>query len=97
MFALIVWQAVAIPFKLCFDNSNSITDKSATYYIDMCIDIFFVLDMLFAFNTGFFKNGVLILNRKLIVVNYILSWFLIDLLATFPYVYVVQWVSPVGS
>jgi hyperpolarization activated cyclic nucleotide-gated potassium channel 2 len=93
MFFWIVWQAIYLPFKLCFDTTN--LSSESLIGLDYAIDLCFGIDMLINFNTGYYKNGVLIMNRKLIVINYMKSWFWMDLIATFPYVYVIQWVSPI--
>jgi len=50
----------------------------------------FAVDIVFAFNTGYYKNGVLILNRKLIIIDYVKQWFLMDLISTFPYSLVIE-------
>lgn len=44
-----------------------------------------MLDIVVSFNTGFYKKGYLVLKRKQIVLNYLKTWFLIDLIASFPY------------
>lgn len=49
-----------------------------------------MLDIFVQFNTGFYSQGKLINLRKKIIVNYIKSWFLIDLVASFPYNWVIQ-------
>ena len=54
-----------------------------TYVIDSC----FFIDILIAANTGFYKNGVLIMKRSMIIVTYFKTWFFWDLLATFPFDY----------
>ncbi len=54
------------------------------------IDVCFGFDIILAFNTGYYKNGVLILNRKLVVLNYLKSWFFLDAVSTFPYGAVVE-------
>ena len=45
----------------------------------------FMLDIFVNFNTGFYTRGNLITARKLIIKNYVSTWFLIDVLASFPY------------
>lgn len=45
----------------------------------------FLIDIVFSFNTGFYKKGYLVMKRKDIVINYIKTWFFIDLVASFPY------------
>jgi len=52
------------------------------------LDIIFMVDILFSFNTGFYKKGYLIMKRRDIIINYVKTWFLMDLLASFPYSWV---------
>lgn len=60
MFFLILWQAVVIPYRLCFDiNAN---DNKAMSGIEATIDILFACDILFCLNTGFYKGGILVMN-----------------------------------
>ena len=49
------------------------------------IDIIFIFDIVMTFNTGFYKKGYLVMKRRDIVIEYMKSWFLIDLVASFPY------------
>ena len=58
---------------------------------DTIIDVFFLLDILINFNTGYYKKGVLIMNRKDIIVNYLKTWFILDLLASFPYSWIINY------
>ena len=37
------------------------------------------------FNTGFYRKGVVVMKRREIILNYLKTWFLLDLLASFPY------------
>lgn len=53
------------------------------------IDVSFMLDVLVQFNTGFYRRGNLVNSRKEIVINYIETWFLIDVLASLPYNYII--------
>ena len=55
------------------------------YYIELMQDVFFLLDILLQFNKGYYDKGALILYRPYIVRSYIKTWFLLDLLASFPY------------
>lgn len=82
MFLWIVWEAIYVPVQLCFsidDNQDNMMFLS--YLIDAC----FFLDMIIAMNTGFYKNRSLIMNRRLIIIKYLKTWFILDLLATFPF------------
>jgi hypothetical protein len=44
-----------------------------------------MLDILVNFNTGFYRRGNIVYKRSEIAMNYIMTWFLIDVLASFPY------------
>lgn len=44
-----------------------------------------MVDIFIQFNTGFYKKGNLITSRKEIVINYLQTWFFLDLAASFPY------------
>jgi len=49
--------------------------------------------LVLSFNTAFYQKGVLVLDRKQIAFNYLKTWFLLDLFASFPY----SWVVPKHS
>jgi hypothetical protein len=53
--------------------------------LELFFDLLFAVDILLCFNTGIYKNGILFMNRKEIILDYLKTWFLLDLLATFPY------------
>jgi len=55
----------------------------------MMIDISFIMDIFVQFNTGFYRKGNIIYSRKEVCWNYILTWFFIDLVASFPYNYLI--------
>lgn len=49
------------------------------------MDIWFLFELLTKFLSAYYEKGVLILDRKLIIINYFKSWFILDLLSSFPY------------
>jgi len=73
-----------IPFRLCFD----VDAEGGMAILEDIMDIAFMLDILVTFNTGFYKKGYLMMKRKEIVKNYLKTWFWIDLVASFPYSWV---------
>jgi len=79
--SFIIYQAVVVPYKLCFDS----TQKGFLAAFEIIQDVFFLLDILVNFNTGYVHDGILVLNRKEISWNYMKNWFFIDLLSSFPY------------
>jgi hyperpolarization activated cyclic nucleotide-gated potassium channel 2 len=42
------------------------------------------------FNCGFYQEGSLVLKRRHIAVNYLKTWFIPDLIASFPYVWLLD-------
>ena len=88
IFLLIVWQAIHVPFKLSFEVDTA-EEGILNNIPETIADICFTIDIVLAFNTGYYKNGVLILNRRLIIADYLKSWFILDIISTFPYSMVV--------
>jgi len=43
--------------------------------------IFFIIDLVFNFRTGFIKDGALVEDNKEIIINYIKTWFIIDFIS----------------
>ncbi len=54
------------------------------------MDVSFMMDIVVTFNTGFYKKGYLVMKRKDIILNYCKTWFFLDLLASFPYSWVIS-------
>lgn len=48
-------------------------------------DAIFFIDILVNFNTGYRDHDVVVIDRTLIVHNYLFGWFIIDLVATIPF------------
>ena len=42
------------------------------------------------FNTGFYREGAIVMTRTEIALDYLKSWLLLDLLASFPYSWVLD-------
>jgi hypothetical protein len=78
-----------IPFRLCFD----VDAAGAIKVVEEIMDVCFMMDIVITFNTGFYKKGYLVMKRKDIIKNYAKTWFFIDLVATFPY----SWVMNVNA
>ncbi len=49
------------------------------------IDAFFMLEILVAFNTGYYRKGNLVIESGKIILYYFCTWFFIDLIASIPY------------
>lgn len=78
--SLIFYELVMIPMRIAFEIEDPVISV-----IDTIVDIIFILDIALNFNTGFYSKGLLVMNRKRIVANYLKLWFWLDLLASIPY------------
>lgn len=74
----IVMDCILLPMKFCF----SIEPPSWSTWI---FSVFFTMDIVLNFNTGYFHGSILILRRSMVVRNYLATWFLLDFIATFPW------------
>lgn len=82
-FVLIIIQYITVPFSIAF-NVDDGDLKGYNYFSD----IFFIFDLMLNFNTGFYKEGILITNRRDIVVEYLRGWFFFDFISSFPYSFI---------
>lgn len=85
-FFIIIYQSIVIPFRICFDDDAT----GFWYYFEMMQDIYFAIDTLINFNTGYYEKGVLVMKRRQIIFKYLKTWFLLDILAIFPYSLIVD-------
>jgi len=79
----VVYQAFVVPFRICFNL------ESSTDVFDTILDIMFIVDIVINFNTGFTRKGMVIMNRTKVTVDYLKTWFIFDVIASFPYNYLV--------
>lgn len=77
--ALIGLQATLIPLSIAFEDFPQEWND-----VDYAMQAFFGLDILLTFNLAFYELGALITQRKAIAKRYLTSWFVFDILATFP-------------
>ena len=82
MLLLIVWSGFYIPFNLSFGDMAGSTD-----FLDLfswLTDFAFITDVILNFFTAFKDGALVITDKKKIAERYILSWFIIDLVASIP-------------
>ena len=83
MVILLTYVATIMPFNIAF-NDFGVDDE--WFYIDTIIDFAFVCDLLVnVFSAYLDDEGKLITNNKKIVLHYAKGWFIIDLIASFPF------------
>ena len=92
-FFFTIYQSIIIPFRISFE----VDARGAFYYYETFIDMFFLTEILVTFNTGYYKQGNLVMERKLVILNYLRTWFFMDLFASFPYSIVFGITSGGGS
>lgn len=73
-----------IPISLCF---NDYDPSEVQNFFSLFVMSFYFIDILLTFNTGFKKEFTeeIVLDRYLILKNYLKFWFWIDLFSTLPY------------
>jgi len=84
MIFVMLYAMIIQPLRLAF---VSIETKDAWFIIQLIIDIILFIDILISCCSAYYgPDGILVTKPKIIIVNYIKSiWFLVDLLAAFPY------------
>ena len=78
---LISYQMLIIPLNIGFNFQ----DQSELLMFEFIINLFFFGDIVLTFYTGFYKNTKLIVDRKVIALDYLKGWFWLDLISSFPY------------
>ncbi len=78
---LLLYCSFAIPYNIAFvDTSNA---ANALLDSKILIDAVFIFDILLSFLTGYEDNGLVIREPRLIAINYLRMWFLLDLAGSF--------------
>lgn len=79
MMFMIAVMMIYLPYSIVFVDGN-------TESFDLVIDIFFWVDIILSFNLSF-KNeeDKYITKRSEIFINYVTGWFILDIIASFPY------------
>ena len=80
-FMIILHSITVQPLSVCFDEF----DPEYLVYFDSFSELWFIFDMFLSFNTGFYAKGILVMNRKKIIMHYLQSWFVLDFVTLFPY------------
>ncbi|XP_031783692.1 potassium voltage-gated channel subfamily H member 8 isoform X3 [Nasonia vitripennis] len=76
-----LYVAVVVPYNASFINTDRPTMVS-----DVVVEVIFIIDIVLNFRTTYVsRKGEVVSNSKSIALNYIKSWFLIDLVAALPF------------
>uniref|UniRef100_T1JZC8 Cyclic nucleotide-binding domain-containing protein n=2 Tax=Tetranychus urticae TaxID=32264 RepID=T1JZC8_TETUR len=81
---LTFYTAIMVPFNVAFKNKTS--DDVSLLVLDSIVDVIFFIDIVLNFHTTFVgPGGEVVSDPKIIRMNYLKSWFIIDLLSCLPY------------
>ncbi|KAL4237377.1 Potassium voltage-gated channel subfamily H member 5 [Mactra antiquata] len=81
---LTFYTAITVPYNSAFKNKAM--DQVPLLVIDSIVDVVFFIDIILNFHTTFVgASGEVISDPKIIRMNYLKSWFVIDLLSCLPY------------
>ena len=82
-----LFNAICIPWDFGFPEMSEWLSESQVYNVfNISSYLFFLADILIACNTSYFNSdGEEIINRYQIIINYMKTTFIIDLLSTFPF------------
>ena len=86
--ALLLYTAIFVPYKVAFIHEQ---DGVVGQFFEYTVDALFGLDIIVNFMSVYEdRTGKYIYDRKAIALNYLGSWFILDLLACFPFQIVFQ-------
>ena len=71
---LIIYSAVTVPFRVCFSSEAT----GGAWYLEVCITLLFLVDLVLNFNTAFEEADYWVVSRPRIALNYLKGWFWID-------------------
>ncbi|XP_003738588.1 potassium voltage-gated channel protein eag-like [Galendromus occidentalis] len=81
---LTFYTAIMVPYNVAFKNKTS--DDVSLLVLDSIVDVIFFIDIVLNFHTTFVgPGGEVVSDPKIIRMNYLKSWFTIDLLSCLPY------------
>ncbi|CAL8071875.1 unnamed protein product [Calicophoron daubneyi] len=85
IFLLTGYTSVVVPYTLAF-GSDEIHNHTGLLAIDRIVDVIFLIDIVLNFHTTFVgPTGAVISDPMLIRINYLKSWFTLDLISCLPY------------
>lgn len=84
IFLLTFYTSIFVPYNVAFKSKTM--DDVPLLVVDSVVDVVFFLDIVLNFHTTYVsQTGEVISDPKLIRLNYLKSWFIIDLLSCLPY------------
>ena len=89
MTAVLLMIAILVPYSTAFESTNDTLSSN----VDIFSVTVFSIDIIFNFSTGYYQQGILIMDRKKIARNYLKLWFWIDFFSTIPFGLILNYAS----
>jgi hyperpolarization activated cyclic nucleotide-gated potassium channel 2 len=84
---VLIYVAIIGPYRIGFQIELEVF--STTWWWELGIDVYFLIDLILNFYTGFWdSDDALEMRRSKVVHNYLRGWFLIDFISCLPIQYV---------
>ncbi|XP_076366902.1 potassium voltage-gated channel protein eag-like [Tachypleus tridentatus] len=81
---LTFYTAIMVPYNVAFKSKSN--EDVSFLVLDSIVDVIFFIDIVLNFHTTFVgPGGEVVSDPKIIKMNYLKSWFIIDLLSCLPY------------
>ncbi|CAD7958568.1 unnamed protein product [Amoebophrya sp. A25] len=77
----ILWTICVSPYRIGFN----VPATGGMLILDWIVDVFFYIDVVINFRTGYYQEDMLVLNPRRIANNYLRGWFTLDFLSSFPF------------
>jgi len=91
--SVLVWISFTIPYSIAFGSPP----KGGWLVVERCFDLMFAADICLNFVTGYYSSKqnvhLIVMNRRMIIFNYVTTWLIVDLLSLLPFDYIVLTVT----
>eukprot|EP01046_Picozoa_sp_COSAG06_P009597 COSAG06_NODE_502_length_14953_cov_15.585297_23_plen_120_part_00 len=87
--ALLFYISITVPIRAGFEVT--VAAWTFAFWLDVAIDVYFVLDIALNFRTAYYTNGGVREDRpSYIARNYLKGWFTVDFASTLPLSYLLR-------
>lgn len=85
MVILLIYTATIMPYRMAYIDDRHVGDWE---YVELAINLLFFIDIPINFFSAYEEpDGTIVGNRRRICVNYLRTWFCLDVIACFPFDY----------
>ena len=86
---LLLYVLIVVPLRVAFDVSVAFGGPG--FWFDVCVDVYFIVDIAVNFRTAFFDTrGVIVIDNFTIAKNYLRTWFIVDAVTCLPISYIMM-------